>query len=83
MKSLGWLFQPLIPIAPSQYVAVVTETGPAAPGHRIRGNIWAVLARRYWPSVVLLEHLPGTRVGGRGEDPRFWQTQGADQEVCA
>ncbi len=38
------------------YLAVVTETGPAASVTESAGRIWAGLADRYGPSVVLLEH---------------------------
>jgi hypothetical protein len=38
------------------YVAVVTETGGAASVTASAARIWAVLARRFGPSLVLLEH---------------------------
>ena len=38
------------------YLAVVTETGPAACVTESAGHIRAGLARRYGPAVVLLEH---------------------------
>jgi hypothetical protein len=38
------------------YLAVVTETGPAAAVTESAGHIRAGLARRYGPAVVLLEH---------------------------
>ena len=38
------------------HLAVVTETGPGASVTRSAGRIRAVLAHRYGPSVVLLEH---------------------------
>ena len=38
------------------YLAVVTETGPAASVTESAGHIRAGLARRYGPAVVLLEH---------------------------
>jgi hypothetical protein len=38
------------------HVAVVTETGSAAEVTESAGHIWAELARRYGPSLVLLEH---------------------------
>ena len=38
------------------HLAVVTETGPDTSVTRSAGRIRAVLARRYGPSVVLLEH---------------------------
>jgi hypothetical protein len=39
------------------YLAVVTETGVADSVTRSAGHIRAVLARRYRPSLLLLEHL--------------------------
>jgi len=44
-------------------LAVVTETGSAAPVTESAGDIWAALARRYGPSVVLLEHYPAPETG--------------------
>jgi hypothetical protein len=38
------------------YLAVVTQTGPAASVTESAGQIWAELTRRYGPSLVLLEH---------------------------
>jgi hypothetical protein len=38
------------------YLAVVTETGSAASVTESAGHIWATLAGRYGPSLVLLEH---------------------------
>ena len=38
------------------HLAVVTETGSGASVTESAGRIWAELARRYGPSVVLLEH---------------------------
>jgi hypothetical protein len=38
--------------------AVVTQTGPAGSVTESAGQIWAELARRYGPSLVLLEHHP-------------------------
>jgi hypothetical protein len=38
------------------HLAVVTETGSAAEVTESAGYIWAELARRYGPSLVLLEH---------------------------
>jgi hypothetical protein len=38
------------------YVAVVTETGGAASVTEAAAHIWAELARRFGPSLVLLEH---------------------------
>jgi hypothetical protein len=40
------------------HLAVVTETGSAAMVTLSAGRIWARLARRYGPSLVLLEHHP-------------------------
>ena len=41
---------------PPGYVTVVTETGSAAEVTESAGYIWAVLARRFGSSLVLLEH---------------------------
>ena len=41
---------------PPGHLAVVTETGPAASVTTAAGSIWAELARRYGPLLVLLEH---------------------------
>jgi hypothetical protein len=38
------------------HLAVVTETGSADQATQPAGHIWAELARRYGPSLVLLEH---------------------------
>jgi hypothetical protein len=38
------------------HLAVVTETGSADQATQSAGHIWAELARRYGPSLVLLEH---------------------------
>jgi len=40
------------------YLAVVTETGGLTSVTESAGRIWAGLARRYRPSLVLLEHHP-------------------------
>jgi hypothetical protein len=40
------------------HLAVVTETGPATSVTESAGRIWAALARRYGPSLVLLDHHP-------------------------
>lgn len=40
------------------YLAVVTETGLGACVTRSAVSIWAELARRYGPALVLLEHYP-------------------------
>jgi hypothetical protein len=42
------------------HLAVVTETGSAAMVTLSAGRIWAQLARRYGPSLVLLEHHPAS-----------------------
>ena len=49
------------------YLAVVTETGSAASVTESAGDIWAMLARRYGPSVVLLEHYPAPETGEGAE----------------
>ena len=45
------------------HLAVGTETGPAASVTESAGQIWAALARRYGPSLVLLEHRPAPEAG--------------------
>jgi hypothetical protein len=52
------------------YLAVVTETGPAASVTESARYIRAELARRYGPAVVLLEHhlAPGLDQGARTLD---------------
>jgi hypothetical protein len=45
------------------YLAVVTETGGVIPVTESAGRIWAGLARRYGPSLVLLEHHPAPESG--------------------
>ncbi len=45
------------------YLAVVTETGPAASVTESAGRIWAVLAGPFGPSLVLLEHYPAPETG--------------------
>ncbi len=45
------------------YLAVVTETGQAASVTGSAGRIWAVLAGRFGPSLVLLEHYPAPGTG--------------------
>ena len=57
----------LTPGAEPGYLAVVTETGSAAPVTECAGAILAVLARRYGPSVVLLEHYPAPETGEGAE----------------
>jgi hypothetical protein len=45
------------------YLTVVTETGGLTSVTESAGRIWAGLARRYGPSLVLLEHDPGPESG--------------------
>ena len=45
------------------YLAVVTETGSITSVTESAGQIWADLARRYGPSLVLLEHHPAPGSG--------------------
>lgn len=73
---------------PAGYVAVVTETGGGPSVTESAGRIWAVLADRYGPSLVLLEHnlapefeegaetLDLVRVGADGSPhwSRVWPT---------
>jgi hypothetical protein len=49
------------------HLAVVTETGSAASVTETAGQIWAELARRYGPSLVLLDHHPTPAVGEGAE----------------
>ena len=70
------------------HLAVVTETGPAASVTESAGRVWAELARRYGPSLVLLEHnlapefgegmetLDLVRIGADGSPhwSRIWPT---------
>ena len=49
------------------HLAVVTQTGSAASVTESAGQIWAELARRYGPSLVLLEHHPAPEAGEGGE----------------
>jgi len=46
---------------------VVTETGTASGITEPAENIWAALARRYGPSLVLPEHHPAPQTGERGQ----------------
>jgi hypothetical protein len=46
------------PTDPPGHVAVVTETGLGNSVTESAGRIWADLARRYGPSLLLLEHHP-------------------------
>jgi hypothetical protein len=45
------------------YLTVVTETGGITSVTESAGRIWATLARRYGPSLVLLEHHPAPEFG--------------------
>jgi hypothetical protein len=45
------------------YLAVVTETGLEGSVTKSAASIWAELARRYSPALVLLEHNPAAGVG--------------------
>ena len=45
------------------YLAVVTETGGIISVTESAGRIWAGLARRYGPCLVLLEHHPAPESG--------------------
>ena len=49
------------------HLAVVTQTGSAASVTESAGQIWAELARRYGPSLVLLEHHPAPEAGEGAE----------------
>ena len=49
------------------HLAVVTETGSAAWVTESDGQIWAELARRYGPSLVLLEHHLAPEAGQGAE----------------
>jgi hypothetical protein len=49
------------------HLAVVTETGPAASVTESAGGIWAALADRYGPALMLLEHYPAPEVGEGAE----------------
>ena len=51
----------------SGYLAVVTETGGLTSVTESAGRIWAGLARRYGPSLVLLEHYPAPESGEGAE----------------
>jgi hypothetical protein len=70
------------------YLAVVTETSHSGTVTESAGRIWAVLAGRFGPSLVLLEHHPApelsedmetldlVRIGADGEPhwTRVWPT---------
>lgn len=45
------------------YLAVVTETGSTAEVTESAGSIWTALARRYGPSLAVLEHHPPPETG--------------------
>jgi hypothetical protein len=49
--------------ASAGYLAVVTETGGLTSVAESAGRIWAGLARRYGPALVLLEHHPAPGSG--------------------
>lgn len=51
----------------ADHLAVVTQTGPAAPVTESAGQIWAELARRYGPPLVPLEHHPAPEAGDGAE----------------
>jgi hypothetical protein len=51
----------------SGHLAVVTQTGSAASVTESARQIWAELARRYGPSLVLLEHHPPSASGEGAE----------------
>jgi hypothetical protein len=59
------------------HLAVVTQTGSAAPVTESAGQIWAELARRYGPSLVLLEHHLAPE-GGEGAETLDLARIGAD-----
>jgi hypothetical protein len=59
------------------HLAVVTEIGSAAAVTRSIGHIWAELARRYGPSVVLLEHHLAPE-GAEGAETLDLVSAGAD-----
>ena len=50
---------------------MVTPTRPAASVTESAGQIWAELARRYGPSLVLLEHHPAPEAG-KARRPSTW-----------
>jgi hypothetical protein len=55
--------------ASAGYLAVVTETGGIISVTESAGRIWAGLARRYGPSLVLLEHHLAAGSGEGVENP--------------
>lgn len=52
---------------PPGHVAAVTETGLQDTVAESAGRIWAELARRYGPSLVLLEHHPAPELAEGAE----------------
>lgn len=48
---------------PREHLAVVTEIGNAGTVTESAGRIWAMLADRYGPALVLLEHHPAPETG--------------------
>ncbi len=59
------------------HLAVVTETGPSSSVTESAGQIWAELAGRWGPSLVLLEHSPAPG-SGDGEETLDLVRIGAD-----
>ena len=59
------------------HLAVVTGTGPPASVTQSAGQIWAELAGRWGPSLVLLEHSPAPGAGD-GEETLDLVLIGAD-----
>jgi hypothetical protein len=57
----------MTPTDPPGHLAVVTETGHTASVTESAGRIWAELAGRYGPSLVLLEHCPAPEAGEGAE----------------
>src|SRR5208337_4226968 len=66
-EGVGHLRAWAIAAAAPGYLAVVTETGGIISVTESAGRIWAELARRYGPSLVLLEHHPAPEAGEGGE----------------
>src|SRR5271166_3408444 len=62
-EGVGHLRAWAIAAAAPGYLAVVTETGGIISVTESAGRIWAGLARRYGPSLVLLEHHPAPGSG--------------------
>jgi hypothetical protein len=61
--GLGTCVSGPLPAASPGYLAVVTETGGITSVTESAGRIWAGLARRYGPFLVLLEHHPAPEFG--------------------